>query len=221
MSHGYPAVRLVPTRRHRGRPPRIDGGCSCVRLGGLVRGSPQITAGFAKQLISAARTTGGPTSMSRAEPANINEFAVSDRRDAAHDFSFVDGGGVGGAVTVRISGLTTGAAEHIDQRKQPYIGADSSRVSRIAASTGDSPGSRAPPRTALAVGRTPCGHAGDFTARGVIIAEVILASRDALRPGRRLLRAGPGRAARPRQGPDRGRACGSRGGSRQAPRRSG
>lgn len=50
-----------------------------------------------------------------AEPGHITEFTVSNRRDATDDFSFVDRGDMGGAVTVGLGDLVVAAAEHIGE----------------------------------------------------------------------------------------------------------
>ena len=62
--------------------------------------------------------------LSRREPGELTELAITGCRGTSDNPGFIDSGDVGGAVAVRVGDLVIGPAEHIHQADQLNVGAD-------------------------------------------------------------------------------------------------
>jgi hypothetical protein len=62
--------------------------------------------------------------LSRREPGELAELAITRCRGTCDDPGFIDRGDVGRAVAVGVADLVIGAAEHVDQADQMDVGAD-------------------------------------------------------------------------------------------------
>ena len=81
------------------------------------------------------------------EPGDVGELIVADGRGTIDDRGLVHRGDVGGTVPVRVADLIVRPPSTSSRRTSRTSTPISSRVSRTAASAGDSPTSTAPPST--------------------------------------------------------------------------
>jgi len=103
--HSHAAFRAFGEAHRAGGGLAGMAGCGSQAAGGVQQGAGEPAQRQAGQL-------------SRGEPGELAELAVTRCRGTADDPGFIDPGDIGGAVAVRVADLVVRAAEHVGQAHQ-------------------------------------------------------------------------------------------------------